>query len=354
MHPDSVASDPTAPEDSDYASSFAGCDYLALARHPRLLDAATAAVARHALTSSASRTTTGDTRVHQSLDRRLAAWTGHEAGLVVPDGLIANIVACQTALALGIRRARLAPGSHRSLEIAIRASGLTPIERGSPPIESDEPVLFLTDAVFTSTGAIADVPALLASLPTPGSVLLLDDCHGFPVLGDGRGTRAEFAITDPRVWTTTSLAKGIGAGGGAFLASKDAIDRAWTHADAFVCTTPPSPALAGAALASLDLIQNEPDRITHLQALCADLAERLAGLGLGDHEPRTPVFAIGLDEHSIDPFRHAASAHAVRVPVMSYPGGPAPRYARISLNASHTRADLDRLCAALEEWLDAR
>jgi len=347
---ESVTTHRTPPPPPAQAVAFAGCDYLSLAHHPALLHALRDGAETHGLTSSASRTTTGNTSVHEELDRALARWTRHEAALVVPDGLIANIAACQTAHARGVTHAWIAPGSHRSLEIAVRAAGLHRIEQPSPPADLNTPCLLCTDAVFTATGEVADLPTLLERLPTPDSVLLIDDCHGFPVLGAGRGTRAELALDDTRIWTTTSLAKGLGAGGGALLAPQDVIDTAWEHADAFICTTPPSPAIASAALAALDLIQREPDRVERLADLSHTLAVRLQVLGFGTHEARTPVFALPLDEASAPEFRRVTGEHAVSVPIMAYPGGPSVLYARISLNASHTIADLDRLCAALKEW----
>lgn len=207
------------------------------------------------------------------------------------------------------------------------------------------------EKVFTATGRIANLPHLLESLPTPGSVLLVDDCHGFPVLGGGRGTISHHNLASPQLWMTTSLAKGLGAGGGIFLAPADAIQLAIATAEAFIGTTPPSPALAAAGVAALDLLQHEPARVNRLQALAANLAGGLGDLNLPAAEPQTPIFAIPLQESQLESFTQAMTAAELLVPVMRYPGGPTPSYARISVNAEHTDQHLVQLCAALKDWL---
>lgn len=334
--------------------TFGGCNYLGLAHDPRLLHAATLAAKRYGITTSASRTTTGDTDLHHELERRLASWFAREAALLAPEGLLANLVACQTAAALGIRHAIMDDRAHKSLGVAAVAAGLevTPFPHGGTPDTTDlartnTPCIILTDGVFTATGEIADLAGLARALPTEDSALLVDDCHGFPVLAGGLGSVAHAGLTDPRVWITTSLAKGLGAGGGVFLARRRVIDAACAHASAFICTTPPSPALAGAAVEAMGLLETEPERVGRLSANTDRVASGLASLGLEPGSPLTPIFAFDLGAADLTRFATHMEHAGFSVPVMSYPGGHTERYVRLTVNADHTDEQIDGLLAAI-------
>ncbi|MFT5424301.1 MAG: 8-amino-7-oxononanoate synthase [Phycisphaerales bacterium] len=338
--------------------TFGGCNYLGLAHHPRLLHAASLAAERYGLTTSASRTTTGDTDLHHELERLLADWFSREAALLAPEGMLANLVACQAAAALGIRHALIDDRAHRSLRVAAVAAGLeiTSFPHGQRPetaalARTNTPCIILTDGVFTATGEIANLKALAESLPTPESVLLVDDCHGFPVLAGGHGTAAHAGLTDPRVWITTSLAKGLGAGGGVFLAPKRVIDVACAHASAFICTTPPSPALAGAAVEAIALLETEPDRVARLSTNAARIAAGLETLGLNPGSPLTPIFSFDFGTADLSSFETHMQIAGFSVPVMSYPGGRTDRYVRLTVNADHTEAQIDGVLAAIGAFI---
>lgn len=333
---------------------FGGCNYLGLAHHPRLLRAATQGAAKYGLTTSASRTTTGDTDLHHHLENLLADWFQREAALLAPEGMLANLVACQTAAELGIRVALIDERAHTSLRVAAAAAGLEPhlythgeVPNTSAFAEAQTHCAILTDGVFTATGEIADLRGLAGALPTCESVLLVDDCHGFPVLAGGHGTAAHAEINDPRVWITTSLAKGLGAGGGAFIASRRAIEAATAQASAFVCTTPPSPALTGAAIEAMVLLQTEPDRVERLTKAASRLASGLKSLGIDPGTPLVPIFAFDLGGTDLDVFDLHMRAAGFGVPVMSYPGGKTDRYVRLTVNAEHTEAQIDGLLHAM-------
>jgi 8-amino-7-oxononanoate synthase len=348
---------------------FAGCDYLGLSRHPRLLHAARTAC-EHALSTSASRTTTGNTPEHDALEAELASFMGHQAALLLPEGYTANIAACQSLAARGVRTALVDARAHRSLLDAARACHLDVIDyphrdahaagtlAAAAFARTRAPVAILTDSVFTASGRLAPLAELLQILPSADSALLADDCHALAVLGPrGRGSLAHFGLHDPRLLVTTTLAKGLGAAGGALLGTHAAITHARAHATVYICTTPTSPVLVAAAREGVRVLQSEPDLTDTLRANIARVCAVLSDLGLPNHTDPTPIFALPTDEDPA-PDRAAPRAalaverfarHGVLVPRMSYPGGPSPSYFRLSVSAAHTTADLDRLAAALRD-----
>lgn len=344
------ATSTTAQIDGQHLIAFGGCNYLGFAQHPRLIKAAGDAAATYGLTTSASRTTTGNTDLHHHLEHLLASWFDRDAALLAPEGMLANLVACQTAASLGIRHALIDERAHTSLSVAATAAGLrtTKYRHGETPetatLAADHTdCVILTDGVFTATGEVANLQGLFKALPTPNSVLLVDDCHGFPVLGSGHGTAAHAQISDPRLWITTSLAKGLGAGGGAFVASQRAIEAATAEASAFICTTPPSPALTGAAIEAMNLLKTEPDRVARLSRNASHLAAGLQDLGIDPGSSLTPIFAFDLGGADLDAFHLHMRTMGFGIPVMSYPGGKTERYVRLTVNAEHTEAHINGL-----------
>jgi len=354
------ATSTSAQIDGQHLVTFGGCNYLGLAHHPRLLHAASLAAQRFGLTTSASRTTTGNTDLHHELERRLASWFSREAALLAPEGMLANVAACQTAASLGVRHALMDDRAHQSLRVAAVAAGLevATFPHGGLPetsalAQTGSACVLLTDGVFTATGEIADLPSLARALPTPDSILLVDDCHGFPVLADGHGSVAHAGLTDPRVWITTSLAKGLGAGGGVFLAPRSVIDHARARASAFICTTPPSPALAGAAVEALSVLDTEPERVARLASNAGRVAAGLGKLGLDPGSPLTPIFAFDLGDADLTRFADHLRDSGFGVPVMSYPGGHTDRYVRLTVNAEHTTEQINGLLAAIGSFTPA-
>ncbi|RMH28525.1 MAG: aminotransferase class I/II-fold pyridoxal phosphate-dependent enzyme [Planctomycetota bacterium] len=336
---------------------FGGCNYLGLAQHPSVLAAATAALNNYGLSASASRETTGNTSAHQDLERALTEFCGFESGLLVPDGYIANLAALQALAASGCSAAVLDERAHPSLADAARMAGLElhrfrHLDTGHAAqcLERLKPrAVVITDSVFAADGAIAPSTDLHAML-RPEDVLLLDDCHGFCVLGNqGRGTADAFALSRDRLVVTTTLAKGLGCAGGVVLGTQSLIETCRRNSTAYICTTPASPILTVAAIEAVRVMQRHAE--LH-ESLCAN-SNRVAALlrSIGDHtqDPRTPIFAftLGLSAETLREIHQRAWDQGVWLPLVEYPGGPAPVYFRLSVSAAHTPDQIDKLTAVL-------
>jgi len=340
----------------DPARTFAGCDYLGLSRNPDARAAAVAALRDHALSTTASRTTSGDTPPHRELEHELGDFMGKPA-VLLPDGYTANIAACEALAALPDPPTALVDDrAHPSLLVAARAAGL-PVRTFAHADPDDAarrrplgPVAVLTDGVFTAHGALAPAAEFLADLDA-GDHLLLDDCHAFGVLGpEGRGTADHLGLDDPRIIVTSTLKKALAAGGGFVAGPAEIVDLVRTRATAYICTTPAAPALIAAARANLaHLRAHAGDLLPRLHANAARLHAGLSGLGLVAPQPHaatTPIAAFDLGRRN-DRVNVALCAAGFTLPLMSYPGGPSASYFRASVSAAHTPENIDALLETL-------
>lgn len=342
----------TADLDGRPMGTFGGCNYLGLAQHPRVMAAAAEAIARYGLSTSASRETTGNTRVHQDLEETLTAFCGHAAGLLVPDGYIANVAAMQGLARLGVAEAVIDERAHASLRDAAGTAGM----RVSPYRHLDAndarraladctgPAVIATDSVFSADGAFAPAAGLLGAL-RPGDRLLLDDCHGLAVLGhQGRGLPDHAGLRSDRIVVTVTLAKGIGCAGGMVMGASDVIGSTRANATAYICTTPCSPALAAAALEALAVLRSEPERLERLHHNTGVVRRLLADRFGVDPDHPSPIIAFTAGTPGdMRAMHHDCLGAGLIAPLVSYPGGPAPVYFRLSVSSEHTAEQIDLL-----------
>lgn len=343
--------------------AFGGCNYLGLANHPDVLAATFRGLQSFGLSTTASRETTGNTTSHELLEFELASYIAQEACILTAEGYTANFAACQ-GLADVIGVALLDAHAHRSIRNAAVSAGMQVFEYEHLNPESaawlirqhhDAGVAIMTDSVFAADGAVAPLPDLLRLLPKSRSALLVDDCHGFCVLGEGgRGAVNHFAIDDPRVLLTTTLAKGLGCYGGAVLGRRALISRVREVAAVYRSSTPIPPALAESCRAALAVIRRESSLVPTLRRNIDLMRTELASLGIPLPPPGIPIFTFAFSSESIMQRVHDhVHAQGILAPLISYPGGPAERYFRVVVNAAHTPEDIRRLSHALSDALAA-
>ena len=341
----------------DYVA-FCSNDYLGLASHPRLIEAARQGAARYGVGAGASHLILGHSMAHNDLENRLAAFAGFPRALLFSTGYLANIGAV-TAL-VGREDAVFADRlNHASLNDAVLLSraafkryphlDLASLERllaGSTARRR----LIVTDAVFSMDGDIAPVPELVALAERYDAWLLLDDAHGFGVLGaEGRGTLAHFNVNSPRVIYMATLGKAAGVSGAFIAGEAEVVETLVQRARAYVYTTATPPLLAHALLESLELVRREEWRRDRLRELVRQLKARL----------QVRRWRLEPSDTAIQPLIIGANAEAVAVAEALARGGllvPAIRpptvpvgtaRLRISLSAAHVPDDVERLAAAL-------
>lgn len=289
------------PADGDLLD-LAGNDYLGLTRHPQITEAAADAARRWGAGSTGSRLVTGSTALHAELERELAAFCGFESALVVASGYAANLAAV-TALSMRDGLIVSDAGNHASIVDGCRLSRAeTAISAHADPeavgkaldAHPGRPAVAVTDSVFSVDGDAAPLAELAAVCARRGAALLVDDAHGFGVLGDGgRGAVHAAGIAGARgVVATVTLSKSLGSQGGAVLGPARVIDHLVNTARTVIFDTGLAPAAAGAALASLRLLRDEPGRADRVRTAATELYERLTAGRLTAVRPDAAVVSV--------------------------------------------------------------
>ncbi len=346
--------------------AFGGCNYLGLSYRPEVQAAVVDAVSRHGLSTTASRETTGNTTVHDQLETELARFLQQEAGILTAEGYTANFAAAQ-GLSPEIGIAIIDARAHKSIRNAATSVGMQVFEFEHLDASSaawlagkyaDAGVAIMTDSVFAADGAIAPLRDLLkalpANLPPARAALLVDDCHGFCVLGSGgRGGVAHASLDDPRVLITTTLAKGLGCYGGVVAGRTPLIRRIRETAPVYRSSTPIPPPLAAAARAALAIVRNDPSLVERLRRNIAAMRAVLTANDIALPPENIPIFTFTLEVERMQKVHEGLLNDGILAPLIEYPGGPSPRYFRVVVNASHTLEDIERLGATLSKWLQA-
>lgn len=342
---------------------FGGCDYLALAHDPRLLQALAEGAARHGISSGASRETSGNATVHDELEVAIARRIGAGAAVLAPDGFTANCAALET-MAADHDRALVDEAAHPSLLAAARAARLE--VRSFPHLDVNalaerladgraRRTVVVSDSVFPIQGEIAPIAALAETTRAAGAMLLLDDAHGTGVIGaTGRGALEHgAAITADHVAVTSTLSKALGAYGG-FVAGSEAFAERARAADAYVTTTPIPPALARAALVALDLAFGSDELVRRSRANAACLRAGLERVRLPVPRDDLPVFAFAVQPaERMHALHEQLLADGILAPLVRYPGSAPQGQFRIAVSAAHSIDDIERLVDALARGLGA-
>jgi 8-amino-7-oxononanoate synthase len=353
--------------------TFCSNDYLGLANHPQLVQALAQGAHRWGAGSGASHLVSGHTQAHADLEARLGHWLApHIPGaqaLLFCSGYMANIAlmttlgdAQATLFSDQLNHASLIDGTRLARAQVQRYAHGQLDELNSQLAACASPVkLIVTDAVFSMDGDVADVPGLLDVAERHDAWLVLDDAHGFGVLGShGRGTLEHFGLSSERLIYMGTLGKAAGVSG-AFVAAHPAIIQ-WLvqRARTYIYTTAMPPALAHALSHALALIESEAGaaRRQHLHGLIGQLRSGLAGLverhaGLTLLPSCTPIQPLILGENSRAlAWQAALEAGGIRVPAIRPPTVPqGTARLRLTLSASHSRADVDHLLNALQAIL---
>ncbi|MFI6415929.1 8-amino-7-oxononanoate synthase [Streptomyces sp. NPDC050842] len=281
---------------------LASNDYLGLTRRPEVTEAAAEAARRWGAGATGSRLVTGTTRLHTRLERELAEFCGFEAALVFSSGYAANLAALT---ALGGRDALIVSdaSNHASIVDGCRlARAETAVVPHADPdsvrktleARPDLRALVVSDSVFSVDGDKAPLPELADACRAHGAGFVVDDAHGFGVLGDGgRGALNEAGLAgDEDVVATLTLSKSLGSQGGAVLGPARVVEHLVNAARTFIFDTGLAPAAAGGALASLRLIAAEPALAGRARTVATTLYERLTAAGLTAARPDAAVVSV--------------------------------------------------------------
>ncbi len=346
--------------------AFCSNDYLGLATHPSLVQAACAGAQAYGVGSGGSPLVSGHSVANEALEHELAAFVGLSralyfyAGYATNTGIIPALVGAGDAIfSDALNHACLIDGARLSRAQIHRYphADLAALDRELAQSSASRK-LVISDAVFSMDGDSADIPGLLDLCERHDALLLLDDAHGFGVLGpQGRGSLAAAGLHGPkasrRVLHMATLGKAAGVAG-AFVAGDDAlVEWLLQKTRSYIFATAAPALLASALRASLLLIEQEEWRRTHLRNLIARLRSGLtAGLQgslwqLSDSQTAIQPLLIGRNDEALA-VMEGLRLRGLWVPAIRPPTVPeGTARLRIALSAAHTEADIDQLIEAL-------
>lgn len=338
---------------------LASNDYLGLTRHPRVIAGAADAAAEWGAGSTGSRLVTGTTELHAELERELRRFTSSPASLVFSSGYLANLAVLGVLGGPDVTIVSDA-GNHASLIDGCRLSN-SPVavvphrdldKFDAALATADTPhALVVTDAVFSVDGDLAPLRELHDIVRSHEAILVVDEAHALGVVGEsGQGAVAAAGLADARdVVRTATLSKALGAQGGAVFGAPEVVDALVNTARPFIFDTGLAPSAAGAALAALRLIADEPDRPRAARANAQALAEIVRGLGAETTSPAAAVVpaVVGDARRAVEAAARCLE-NGVRVGCFRPPSVPAGRSClRLTARADLTDADLARVRDAL-------
>jgi 8-amino-7-oxononanoate synthase len=348
--------------DGENLLNFASNDYLGLAGHAEIAQALAAGAIKWGAGSGASHLVSGHQSPHEALEKEIAALTGFPRALTFSTGYLANLAVTPTLAGRGaaVFADKL---NHASLIDAMQLAKAQGAEVRRYPhndmaaLESmlagtaAPTKLIVSDAVFSMDGDLAPLPALFALAERYDAWLIIDDAHGFGVLGaHGAGSLAHFNLPpSPRIVLMGTLGKAAGVGGAFVAGSHSSIDYLLQKGRSYIFTTAQPPALACALSKSLQLIAEGDARRAHLMARIAQLRDGLSHLP----QPLLPSITaiqpliVGDNDAAVQ-LSQALWERRLWLPAIRPPTvPPGTARLRISLSAAHTEADIDALISAL-------
>jgi len=346
--------------------NFAANDYLGLSLHPGVCHAAQEAIAQHGMGSGASRLVSGDDPLLHDLEAELAAWKGFEAAMLVGSGMLANMGLLP---ALADRHSTLFCDrlNHASLVDGARLAGcrvaryahldtaqLAELMQADAASGSHRK-LIVSDGVFSMDGDCADLTALMALAEAHDGLLLLDDAHGFGVLGEGgRGLSRECALAGhARLVEVGTCGKSLGSYGAFILGTQQMIEGLRQRLRSMTYSTALPPAVCAASLAALHIVK-DGEVVHRLHERLDFFRKQAALLDLPLMDSHTPIqgLLLGSEARAMDAAARLRDESffvpAIRPPTV--PEGTARL--RITISAAHSHADIQGLSAALRRVLD--
>jgi glycine C-acetyltransferase len=363
----SSAQGPIVSVDDKRLISLSSNDYLGLTHHPRLRDAALAAVRDFGVGSGAVRTIAGTMSMHEALEAELAEFKGTPAVLTFQSGFTANTgviptITGETDLIVSdsLNHASIIDGmrlskaprkvyAHADLE-ALKGVLADAVENGREG--SGEPfrsILVVTDGVFSMDGDIAPLPGIVEAAEAAGAAVFVDDAHASGVLGrDGRGSVDHFGLHGRVAIQVGTLSKAVGALGGYVAGSVSLREILTQRARPFLFSTSHPPAVVAACREAIKVMQEEPELLERLWANTRRFKSELGRLGFATGRSETPITPVMMgDPETAMRFSDQLMGEGVFAQPVVYPT-VALDQARIRtiVTAAHTDEQLDRALEA--------
>ncbi len=362
----SSAQGPIVSVDGNRVISLSSNDYLGLTHHPRLREAALAAVRDYGVGSGAVRTIAGTMTMHEELEAELAAFKGTPATLMFQSGFTANTgviptITGETDLIVSdaLNHASIIDGMRLSKAprkvyphgdvLALRTILREAVEQGRPGAGPYRLILVVTDGVFSMDGDIAPLPGIVEAAEAYGAAVFVDDAHASGVLGrNGRGTVDHFGLHGRVAIQVGTLSKAVGAVGGYVAGSQALRDILIQRARPFLFSTSHPPAVVAACREAIRVMDDEPELIERLWANTRRFKAELTRLGFDTGASETPITPVMMgDPATAGQFSERLLAEGVFAQPVVYPTVAMDKARlRTIVTAAHADDQLDRALEA--------
>lgn len=334
-------------------------DYLGLSFHPKVIEAGRAAMLRWGTSTTGARPSNGSRRYHIELEEKLAAFLEREACHIHSAGYLS----CLSSVAAFAQKGDviladknihscLWDGARLSMATVERFSHNNPADLrdvlGS--LEATVAKMLVVEGVYSMEGHVARLPELIAAGTEHGCFSVVDDAHGFGVLGrQGRGTIDHFNLNDQVDLVCGSMSKSLASTGGFVAGSRDVIEYLRTHSKQTIFSAALSPAQAAVASAALDIMQQEPEHLARVWQNTKRYQSMLHDLGLDTWGSETPAIPIVLgSKESVYRFWQALLEKGVFTVMSIAPAVPPGKdLIRTAVSALHTDEQLEQIANAM-------
>ncbi len=334
--------------------NFSSNNYLGLANHPRLVEAAKQAMDTHGVGPAAVRTIAGTMDLHLELEQRLAAFKGAEAAVTFQSGFTANLATIPALVGKGdvifsdeLNHASIIDGCRLSRAEIVRFRHADPDDLRQQIAATSEygRRLIITDGVFSMDGDIAPLPALAEIAEALGILLMVDDAHGEGVLGNGgRGIVDHFDLHGKVDVEIGTLSKAFGVVGGVVAGKQTIVDWLRQRGRPFLFSSAMTVPDVAACIAAVDVLEESTELVDRLWSNAAYFKRGMNDLGFDTGDSQTPIVPVMLGEAPLAQrfskrlFEEGLFAMAIGFPTV--PHGKAR--IRVMNSATHTHEDLDQ------------
>jgi 8-amino-7-oxononanoate synthase len=328
-------------------------NYLGLLDHPKVKQAARAAIDRYGVATCGSRFLNGTLDIHVELENRLAAFMKKEAALTFSTGFQTNQGIISTLIGKGdaVLTDRM---DHASIVDACRLSfgdvykfkhnDMAELERILSSLSPDHGKLIVVDGVFSMEGDVADLPGIVKLAKKYHSRIMVDDAHGIGVMGtNGRGTCEHFGVEDEVDVVMGTFSKSFASLGGFVAGNKKVVSYIKHFARALIFSASITPASVATVLATLDIIETEPGRRARLWEITDKMKSSFQAMGYNTGPSVTPIIPLMIfDDEKAFMLWKSLREHGVFANPVIYPAVPVGQsLIRTSYSATHSDDELD-------------
>ncbi|MFO7867275.1 MAG: pyridoxal phosphate-dependent aminotransferase family protein [Candidatus Aminicenantes bacterium] len=335
-------------------------NYLGLLDDPGVMQAAKAAIDRYGVATCGSRFLNGTLDIHVELDDRLAAFMQKEAALTFSTGFQTNQGIISTLVGHGesvitdkmdhasiIDACRLSRGEVHTF----KHNDMSDLQKILSSLGKDKGKLIVVDGVFSMEGDLSNLPEIISLAQKYNSRVMVDDAHGIGVMGEnGRGTVEHFGVEDDVDLVMGTFSKSFASLGGFVAGEKKVISFIKHHARALIFSASITPASVAAALATLDIIEKQPERRKRLWDVTKKMKNGLEGMGYDTGPTETPIIPVFIrdDKRAFMLWKMLRECGIFTNPIIYPAVPPGEALIRTSYSANHSDEELDAVLAAFE------